>query len=204
MTIAVSLSLFIAMVILAVIPGPGIFAVVARSISSGLAQGMVTVAGIVFGDYVFILLSLYGLSTLAQSMGDLFLAIKYAGAAYLCWLGWQMIRAKPVAAEIQPLTRTSGFANFLTGLFTTMGNPKAILFYVSFFPAFIDMQTVSLSDAASILVIATVAVGGVMTIYAYTASKARHFFTNTNAIRTLNVTAGGIMLGSGTLLAIKN
>lgn len=204
MTLTTSFSLFIAMLILAVIPGPGIFAVVARSISSGLAHGLLAVVGIVCGDYVFILLSLYGLSTIAQHMGEMFLIIKYIGAAYLCWLGWQMIRAKPVAAEIQPLNCASGFANFLTGLFTTLGNPKAILFYVSFFPAFIDMQTVSLLDAGSIMVIATVAVGGVMATYAYTASKARHFFTNTNAIRKLNVTAGGIMLGSGTLLAIKN
>lgn len=204
MTIAASLSLFIAMVILAVIPGPGIFAVVARSISSGLAQGMVTVAGIVFGDYVFILLSLYGLSTLAQSMGDLFLAIKYAGAAYLCWLGWQMIKAKPINAELPELTAVSTLGNFITGLLTTLSNPKAILFYVSFFPAFIDMQSVSLLDAGIIMLVASIAVGGVMAAYAYAANKARTLLNNTKANRALNITAGGIMLGSGTLLAIKH
>lgn len=204
MTIAASLSLFIAMVILAVIPGPGIFAVVARSISSGLAQGMVTVAGIVFGDYVFILLSLYGLSALAQSMGDLFLAIKYAGAAYLCWLGWQMIKAKPINAELPELTAVSTLGNFITGLLTTLSNPKAILFYVSFFPAFIDMQSVSLLDAGIIMLVASIAVGGVMAAYAYAANKARTLLNNTKANRALNITAGGIMLGSGTLLAIKH
>jgi threonine/homoserine/homoserine lactone efflux protein len=204
MTLTASLSLFIAMLILAVIPGPGIFAVVARSISSGLAQGLVTVVGIVFGDYVFILLSLYGLSALAQSMGDLFLIIKYAGAAYLCWLGWQMLKAKPMSAELPEVTALSTLGNFTTGLLTTLSNPKAILFYVSFFPAFIDMQSVSLLDAGIIMLIASIAVGGVMAAYAYAASKARKLFNNTKATRALNVTAGGIMLGSGTLLAIKN
>lgn len=204
MTITAAISLFIAMVILAVIPGPGIFAVVARSISSGLNQGLVTVAGIVCGDYVFILLSLYGLSALAQSMGDLFMVIKYAGAAYLCWLGLQMLKSKPVDAEIPALSAVSIAGNFVTGLLTTLSNPKAILFYVSFFPAFIDMQSVSFMDVGIIIFIATVAVGGVMAVYAYTACKARKLFQNTKATRTLNVTAGSIMLGSGTLLAIKN
>ncbi len=204
MSLTTSLSLFIAMLILAVIPGPGIFAVVARSISSGLSQGLVTVVGIVFGDYVFILLSLYGLSALAQSMGDLFLIIKYAGAAYLCWLGWQMLKAKPMSTELPEVTALSTLGHFTTGLLTTLSNPKAILFYVSFFPAFIDMQSVSLLDAGIIMLIASIAVGGVMAAYAYAASKARKLFNNTKATRALNVTAGGIMLGSGTLLAIKN
>lgn len=204
MTLTTSFSLFIAMLILAIIPGPGIFAVVARAISSGFKQGLVTVAGIVCGDYIFILLSLYGLSALAQPMGDLFLVVKYAGAAYLCWLGWQMLKAKPLEADIQIVSPLSMMGNFMTGLLTTLSNPKTILFYVSFFPAFIDMQTVSLIDVGIIMLITTIAVGGVMAAYAYTASKARQLFNNNRATRALNVTAGGIMLGSGTLLAIKN
>lgn len=204
MTITASISLFIAMLIVAVIPGPGIFAVVARSISSGLSQGLVTVVGIVFGDYVFIVLSLYGLSALAQSMGDLFLVIKYAGAAYLCWLGWQMLKAKPIDAKLPEVNAVSTLRNFMTGLLTTLSNPKAILFYVSFFPACIDMQSVSILDAGIIMAIASIAVGGVMAAYAYAASRARKLFTNTKANRALNITAGGIMLGSGTLLAIRH
>ena len=204
MTLTTSISLFIAMLILAVIPGPGIFAVVARSISSGFTQGLVTVAGIVCGDYVFILLSLYGLSALAQSLGDLFLVIKYAGAAYLCWLGWQMLKAKPVNAEIPVASSLSMVGNFMTGLLTTLSNPKAILFYVSFFPAFIDMQSVSLVDAGIIMLIATLSVGGVMAAYAYTANKARKLLGNVAATRALNITAGGMMFGSGALLAVKN
>ncbi|HSC67891.1 MAG TPA: LysE family translocator [Cellvibrio sp.] len=204
MTLTSSLSLFIAMLILAVIPGPGIFAVVARAISSGFKSALVTVVGIVCGDYVFILLSLYGLAALAQSMGDLFLVVKYAGAAYLCWLGWQMLKAKPVEAEIKTVSPLSAVGNFMTGFLTTLSNPKAILFYVSFFPAFIDMQAVALIDAGMIMAIATIAVGGVMAAYAYTASKARQLFSNVAAARALNITAGGIMLGSGTLLAIKS
>lgn len=204
MTLTSGFSLFIAMLILAVIAGPGIFAVVARAISSGFKPALVTVLGIVCGDYVFILLSLYGLAALAQSMGELFLVVKYAGAAYLCWLGWQMLKAKPVEPEIKTISPLSVAGNFMTGFLTTLINPKAILFYVSFFPAFIDMQAVALIDAGIIMAIATIAVGGVMAAYAYTANKARQLFNNVGTIRTLNITAGGIMLGSGTLLAIKN
>ncbi|GGY83503.1 lysine transporter LysE [Cellvibrio zantedeschiae] len=203
MSLATMLSLFVALVILAAIPGPGVFTVVARSIASGFAHGLITVFGIVFGDYVFILLSLYGLSALATTMGGLFTFIKYAGAAYLIWLGLKLLLAKPDTMEVKPVHELSFFANFTAGLVTTLSNPKAILFYASFFPAFVNVQQVTPVEIGKLLLLATLAVGSVMAAYAYTASKASTIFKNAKTNTTLNITAGSVILGSGVLIATK-
>lgn len=202
MTITAMLSLFIALVVLAVIPGPGVFTVVARAMASGFGHGLVTVFGIVFGDYIFIVLSLYGLSTLASTMGGLFAFIKYAGAMYLMWLGIKLLLAKYSSVDVAPV-RASFLANFVAGMVTTLSNPKAIFFYVSFFPAFIHVQSITPVEVVQLLCIATLAVGGVMAAYAYAASKASRLFNSAGASLALNVAAGSIMLGSGALLASK-
>jgi len=203
MTITSMVSLFVALVILAVIPGPGVFTVVARSMASGFFHGLVTVFGIVFGDYIFIILSVYGLSAFASTMGGIFTFIKYAGAAYLVWLGIKLLLTKYSSVEVKPIIELSFFSNFIAGLATTLSNPKAILFYVSFFPAFINVQSVTVIEIGQLLLVATIAVGSVMTAYAYAASKASLLFESSRAAKTLNVTAGSIMVGSGVLLATK-
>lgn len=204
MTLTSILPLFLALVILALIPGPGVLTVVARSLASGFSHGLVAVVGIVFGDYIFIILSLYGLSTLANAMGGVFTFIKYAGAIYLIWLGFKLVLTKSSTVEVKPITEVSFFSNFVAGLVTTLSNPKAILFYISFFPAFINVQSVTGTEIYQLLLMATIAVGGVMAAYAYAASKAADLFKNSSrAAEALNVTAGSIMVGSGFLLASK-
>lgn len=204
MTITSAISLFIALVILAVIPGPGVFTVVARSMASGFPHGLATVFGIVFGDYIFILLSLYGLSALASHMSDIFAYVKYAGALYLIWLGIKLLLTQHNNVEVKPIIDSSFPSNFIAGLITTLSNPKAIFFYASFFPTFINVQHISITQIGQLLCIATLAVGGIMTGYAYASSKASRLFKSARAHRALNLTAGGIMLGSGALLATKS
>ncbi len=201
MTIASMFPLFVALVILAVIPGPGVFTVVARSMASGFSHGLITICGIVCGDYIFIILSLYGLSTLASAMGGFFTFIKYGGALYLIWLGVKLILEKPNSVEVKPVLELSFLSNFIAGLITTLSNPKAILFYISFFPAFVNIQSVAIIQIGELLLLASVAVGSVMTVYAYTASKVSKIFKNSKATKALNVSAGSIMVGSGLLLA---
>ena len=203
MTIASIFSLFVALIILAVIPGPGVFTVVARSMASGFSHGLVTVFGIVFGDYIFIILSIYGLSALASTMGGFFTFVKYAGAFYLVWLGVKLLLTKHSSVEIKPIVELSFLSNFTAGLVTTLSNPKAILFYVSFFPAFVNVQSVNIIQIFQLLLVATVAVGSVYAGYAYAASKASRLFKSSRANKTLSIAAGSIMVGSGVLIATK-
>lgn len=204
MTLRTAFALFGAMFVLALIPGPGVFAVVARSMSSGFRHGAITTLGIVAGDYVFIVLTVSGLVALANTMGSFFVILKYLGAAYLIWLAISLWRAEVHSGDIQGVKDFSFISNFLTGLFTTLGNPKAILFYIGFFPTFLDLSTISVLDVSLILFIATIAIGSVKLGYAFVASNTRRLISSPRAQKSTNRVASCIMACSGILLAVKS
>jgi threonine/homoserine/homoserine lactone efflux protein len=191
------------MVVLALIPGPGILAVVARTLAAGLRHGASTVAGVVAGDFVFITLALLGLAALSELMGGFFAAIKYLGAVYLIWLGISIALAKSSGMQVRPICEPSHLASFAAGLLTTLGNPKAILFYLSFFPAFVDLSQVSALDVSIMYAIATIAVGGVMYGYAYAAYKANRSFRMSQSGPFLRYGSGALLVGSGVFVATK-
>ena len=196
-------TLFSAMVLLAIVPGPAVFAVIARSFSSGTLSGAYLTAGIIFGDYVFIVLALFGLSTLAEVMGSTFFVIKYLSAAYLMWLGYKLLRTKASSIDIESSKDASLTSNFLSGLLITLGNPKAILFYVGFFPAFINIGDVNLTDTGLIMLTATLAFGSVNIGYTLLAVRARQTFKSANASKVINKTAGTIMVTTGAIVAVR-
>lgn len=196
-------ALFGAMLILAIVPGPAVFAIIARSFSSGKLQAFYMTTGIVLGDYIFIVLALFGLSALAEIMGTAFFIIKYLSAAYLIWLGIKLMRTKTDSIDIEASKNSSLTSNFLTGLFITLGNPKAILFYVGFFPAFVNVSEVTVSDTSLIMLAATVAFGSVNMCYSLLAVKAKNTFKSPNAATIINKTAGTIMVSTGVLVAVK-
>jgi threonine/homoserine/homoserine lactone efflux protein len=196
-------ALFGAMIILAVVPGPAVFAIIARSFSSGKLQAFYMTIGIVLGDYIFIVLALFGLSALAEVMGTAFFIIKYLSAAYLIWLGIKLLRTKSNSIDIETSKDSSLISNFLTGLFITLGNPKAIIFYVGFFPAFINVNEVTFYDTSLIMLAATLAFGSVNMCYSLLAVKAKNTFKSKNSTNIINKTAGTIMVSTGALVAIK-
>jgi len=196
-------ALFGAMIILAIVPGPAVFAIIARSFSSGKLQALYMTVGIVLGDYIFIVLALFGLSALAEVMGTAFFIIKYLSAAYLIWLGIQLLRTKAKSIDIEASKDSSLISNLLTGLFITLGNPKAIIFYVGFFPAFINVNEVTFYDTSLIMLAATFAFGSVNMFYSLLAVKAKNTFKSPNATTVINKTAGTIMVSTGALVAIK-
>ncbi len=200
MTLTTSAALFVSMALLALIPGPGVLTVVARSSNAGFKQGAFAALGILAGDFVFISFALLGLNALSNLMGSFFVIVKYIGAAYLIWMGYNILRTKP---EFEAVNTPKNLSSFLVGLFTTLGNPKVILFYISFFPTFLDLAQVTLTDAASIYLVATLSVGGVMLSYAYLAFKAQSLFQSQNTQHYLRYSAGSIFIGSGVYVAIK-
>lgn len=171
LTFATLAALFATMTVLAVVPGVSALAVSARSAAYGFGQGAATTLGVVAGDIVFILLALFGLVLLAEVMGPLFVFIRVLGGIWLIGFGILLWRSggKPAAAPAAGSTLRSGF---LTGLFITLGDQKAILFYLGFFPAFLDLAAMTYADAFAVVVIAGAAVGGVKLGYAAVAARA--------------------------------
>lgn len=195
-------ALCIAMLIMAAIPSVSVLAVAARAAASGFLHGVSTSLGIVVGDIVFILIAVLGLAVLAETMDSVFILIKYLGGAYLIWLGSKLLRAKPDAVEVEGKTESSLFSSFMTGLLITLADQKAILFYLGFFPAFVDLAALSYLDTGLIIVIAVIAVGGPKLVYAYIASRAG-LLISARAYRAMNMFAGGVMIVVGVLVMIK-
>lgn len=204
MTFTSSFALFLAMIALAAIPGPGVLAVTARSVGGGLSHGLLAAAGVVAGDYVFITLAILGLVTLSSVMGELFILVKYIGAAYLIWLGISLLLVKPDLAKGRRIVRPKHATSFAAGLVTTLGNPKAIVFYVSFFPAFLDLSAVTLTDAFMLFLITTLSIGSVMVCYAWIAWKASTRYAAYNQSRLLKYGSGSMLIGSGIYVASRS
>ena len=203
MTIASSLALFISMIVLAVIPGPGVLAVSARSSAGGFSHGISATVGIVAGDYVFISCALAGLATLSALLGDLFFIIKYLGSAYLIWLGVSLMLSKSITSATPRIKSLSHVMSFSSGLVTTLSNPKAILFYLSFFPAFLDLSSISVSTAILLYILATISVGGVMLGYAYLATIATGIYSKSAKNLAIKNGAGTMLIGSGIYVAAR-
>lgn len=193
--------LFAAMATLALVPSTSVALVVARSSTAGFSNGGAVTAGIVVGDLVFVFLAVFGMAALAEMMGSLFLILRYLAGAYLIWFGISLMRSKPsLQVEDSGGLPSKLSASFLSGLLVTLGDVKAIFFYASFFPAFVDLATIKASDIVIIAVLTVVAVGGVKLGYAYFATVIASYSKNHRAERAVKVTAGGFMIGAGTYL----
>ena len=197
------LAFSIAMFLLAITPGPGVFATISRALSSGFSNASFVVFGIVIGDIIFLLLAIFGLSTIASILGDFFILVKYLGGTYLLFLGYKILTSKEKETNLKGIHELSWKKNFLTGLIITLSNPKVILFYLGFLPTFINLQTLTTIDIFIISLIVSIVLGGVMLAYAYSASSAKDLFKSKSSKRKMNIAAGSVMISAGAVLIIK-
>ena len=205
MTVYSAIGFSVAMLVLAASPGPGVFATIARALASGFRPSLAVICGIVLGDVIFLLFAAFGLSMVAQALGNLFFIVKLCGGTYLIWLGvriW-LKKPEPVTAN-QNLNTHSRWGNFASGLVITLSNPKVILFYCGFLPTFLDLSALTLIDLVIVVTIITIVLGCVLGTYAFLASRARRMFTNQQAVRRLNRAAGGVMVAAGVAIAIRS
>ena len=194
------------LVVLAAVPSTSVLFVVTRATTLGIANGVAASIGIVVGDLVFILLVVFGLSVVAETMGTVFLAIKYLGGIYLIWLGVSLLRSKNTALESATETNIQGncLTSCLAGLVLTLGDIKAIFFYVSLFPTFVDLVALQMSDILLIVLITIVGVGGVKVTYAFYARRVATFSRTMGYEKASKIAAGSCMIGAGTYLIVKN
>ncbi len=193
----------IAIFILAVTPGPGVFTVVARAVTAGFKQAALVAVGVIIGDILFLLFAIYGLSTLAESLHWLFISVKYCGAAYLMYLGCLLWKSVPEKVAVKELQYRSCTSSLWAGLCITLGNPKVILFYMAFLPTFVDLESVSASDVALIAMLVTTILGTVMISYAYTAARAACLFQSRRSRTFLHRSAGTTIFAAGVSLTVK-
>lgn len=196
--------LFLSVYVVAVAaPGPAVAAVLARALSTGVARTLPFIAGVTLGDLVWFWLSAAGLAVAAARFHSLFLAVKYAGVAYLLWLAVRLWRSPGGVAAPPPQARGEGARLFLGGLSLTLGNPKVMVFFLAILPNLMDVGQAS--AAAIGLASATIAIvlPLVMTAYATLADRARRFVASVPAQRRLNRATALLMAGAAAAVAAK-
>ena len=183
--------------ILLIIPGPTILLVVSYALGQGWRTALPMAVGVALGDFTAMTLSMLGLGALLATSATLFTILKWVGAAYLVWLGIKLWRAGGALeaaprADVVSSARMLGHAWLVTAL-----NPKSITFFVAFLPAFLDPRADFLTQMVvfetTFLVLAFANAFG----YALVASKARRLVANPRAIRIVNRTGGGLLIGAG-------
>jgi threonine/homoserine/homoserine lactone efflux protein len=128
-----------AALVLAITPGPGIFYVLARSLRAGRREGVLSAAGTFLGGLVHVGAATFGLSAILAASAIAFETVRYAGAAYLIYLGYRMIGSRHeevVALESGGASR----GTFIQGVMTEVLNPKTALFFLSFIPQFVSVR----------------------------------------------------------------
>src|SRR6267154_3590322 len=127
---------FIAALVLAVTPGPGIFYVLARTLAGGRREGILSSLGTFAGGMFHVFAAALGISAILAASAVAFHTVKYAGAAYLVWLGIRMIRSRN-AEMVVSASQPAAMGAFRQGILTEVLNPKTALFFLSFIPQFL-------------------------------------------------------------------
>ena len=200
------LSLFVSVTLLLVfMPGPNTLYIIARSIQQGRRAGIVSSLGVQVGSLLHIAAAALGLSALLLSSALAFNAVKYAGAAYLIYLGVKTLLTKEKAGPAQEAVQKSSLSRvFYQGVVVNLLNPKTALFFFAFLPQFVDaargrvaMQIVSLG---AILVL----LGALSdTLYALAAGGVGHWLRgNLKFLRAQRYFAGSVYIGLGAVTAL--
>lgn len=131
--------------LLAIAPGPGMLYVLARSLAGGRREGVFSALGTFLGGMVHVLAAALGLSVVLARSATAFATVKYAGAAYLCFLGVRMIldarkERSPAPVDFAPPPAQSVWSTFRQGIATEVLNPKTALFFLSFIPQFVHRE----------------------------------------------------------------
>jgi threonine/homoserine/homoserine lactone efflux protein len=186
------------------VPGPGVTAVVARSLARGMHGTRGFIAGMMLGDLIWFTCAATGLAALAQRAYAAFLVVKYAGVAYLLYLACRMWMTPPAALTTSDAARGEGTAQlFAGGIALTLSNPKAMVFFLALLPTVVRLETLSLTGYLQIAAIICVIVPLILGAYAMAAARARQLFTSQHARRRLNRSTGAAMAGAAVMVAVR-
>ena len=172
MTVWNGAALFGAIFILAMAPTLSSIIVATRSATFGRANGAAAAIGVACGDVTYVLIAVLGLATVASEARGFVELLKFAGAGYLSFLSFQLWRDEASPSSRQAGARAGMTSSFLAGYLLTLSDYKAIVFYLVFLPAFIDLEAISAPDAALVAAIAALAVGLAKMVYVVIAEQA--------------------------------
>jgi len=185
-------------------PGPGVAAIIARSLGHGLRGAPAFIAGFLVGDAIWFTFAATGLAMLAQTAYTVFLVVKYAGVVYLLYLAYRLwtAPAKPMNAS-GDVSRERPYQLFLGTLALTMGNPKTMVFFLAVLPTVVELKRLSVAGFFEILLVIGLVLPIVLGGYAYGASRARRLFSRPESVKWVQRGTGVAMATAAVAVATR-
>ncbi|MES2687294.1 MAG: LysE family transporter [Pseudomonadota bacterium] len=192
----------IAIIVFLLIPGPGNLALITSTSKGGISGGLGATFGVIAGDQVLLWAAVAGVSAVMAAYPTAFHVVQWAGAIYLAWLGIKMLMAKPGDA---PILQIKPRHYFRQALLITLLNPKAIVFYMAFFPLFVDP---ALHQGMTTFAVMAATIAGLTFLYGLTSVLITHFLaerirSSPKVTSLLNKAAGVFLIGFGIKLAVS-
>lgn len=186
-------------------PGPGVAAVIARSLASGTRGAPAFIAGFLVGDLIWFTFAATGLAALAQGAQTVFVVVKYAGAAYLLYLAYRLWTAPVVTAETAPQIAggQKPLQLFLGSLALTLANPKTIFFFLALLPTVVRLEQLTLLGFIEIVLTISIVLPLTLGAYVVLAARARRVFKSATAVRRINRGSGAAMACAAVAVATR-
>ncbi len=200
----VLLTFFASTLLFAYMPGPALLYTAAQTLARGRAAGLMAALGIHLGGYVHVAAASAGLSALFLAVPPLYVAVKVAGAAYLVWLGWRLLRQRD-EGEMPEIPRKSARRAFVESIAVEVLNPKTALFFLAFLPQFVD-PAAALPVAAQLLILGTLVnltfTSADLVCVALAGAVTRRLGRG-GGLRLARRAGGGLLIGLGAHLALQ-
>lgn len=184
-------------------PGPSVAMLVSQVVTRGAAAAIPFVAAMWIGEAAWLAAAIAGLSVVAERLHLLFVAVKWAGLAYLVWLAVKMWRTKPEETGAA-LSRPSALGGFASGMALTIGNPKIMVFYLALLPALVDIAHLTAAGWAELTVVQIAVMATVDLAWIAFAARLRGFLTSPRAVRFANRTGALAMGGAAGVVALRS
>jgi leucine efflux protein len=197
-------SFIAAIVIFQLIPGPGTLAILNATARNGVGAGLGAVLGTLAGDFLFMVAAAAGLAAVMNANPALFQALQWFGAAYLGWMGLQLLRARVAGDAATPELRRATSVYFRQAFAVSITNPKVVLFFVAFFPLFLRPDSSSLTIAAMMVHVTVISFLYQAGLVLAGNSIARRLEALPSARRIATRLAGVALIGFGIKLASSN
>lgn len=200
MTIEVWLAFIAVVLVFALIPGPTVILVVGQAITHGKKSVLPLVTGVLCGDFVAMSFSLLGLGAILATSATLFFILKWFGVGYLIYLGIKTWREKPSFDSVSlEGVSVSKKKMFQSSFLVTALNPKGIVFFVAFFPQFLNPGTEAAPQLLILMVTFLAVVATTITPFAIFSGLVSHKIQSYHARKNLNRVGGGALIGAGLL-----
>lgn len=197
-------SFVLAILVFQLIPGPGTIAILNATARNGIRAGAAAVMGTVAGDLVYMVAAVAGLAAIMHANPAIFQALQWFGAAYLVWMGVQLLRARVDGAAVAAEPRRSPAVYFRQAFAVALTNPKVILFFVSFFPLFLapDASPLTLGVMMVHVTVLCLLYQGLLVLLGNRVAKALRGLPSARRVATR--LAGLALIGFGIKLATSN